>query len=249
MKLVIDERLKHRLVGLAVVISIAAIFVPAVIKKSSQRFDAKTIVSVKLPAKPIPPKIALPEEQAMFKRVKVAHVEIPAFEKQAPMVIARAQSLSEINDVKPSVIIAARALDTPEFTTTARESASSDRDARIVTAKLSKALAKTSVVSVANTTKKVAKSAAKARILAVSKSTYSVQLAYFSKQSNAISLINKLKGNGFKAYSVKMNSKKGMVYKVLVGHTNEKQQAMNLQKQLASSMQLKGFVVPSTGIS
>lgn len=260
MKLVMDERLKHRLVGLAVVISLAAIFVPAIVKKSTQRFDGKHVTTVKLPTKPAMPKIAMPEEQAMFKRVKVAHVEIPAFEQKAPVVIAKAQSLSDTNEVKPSVIVAANEHVTPAVIThaeTAKDAVkvapkytgSVNKESEVVSAKLSKALTKNSVASVTSTKQKVARVVTKSRVLKLPKNTYSVQLAYFSKQSNAVSLINKLKGNGYKAYYVKINSKKGQVYKVLVGNTNEKQQAMDLQKQLASSMQLKGFVVPSTGIS
>lgn len=260
MKLVMDERLKHRLVGLAVVISLAAIFVPAVVKKSTQRFDGKNVTTVKLPLKPAMPKIAMPEEQTMFKRVKVAHVEIPAFEQKAPAVIARAQSLSDMNELKPSVLVAANAPVTPAVITNKatpadtlkvipKDAVNVNKESGLVTAKLTKALAKTSVASVANTKQKVARAVSKSKVLTLPKNNYSVQIAYLSKQSNADSLINKLKGNGFKAYYVKINSKKGQVYKVLVGNTNVKQQAMDLQKQLASSMQLKGFVVPSIGIS
>ena len=36
MKFVMDERLKHRLTGVVVILAIAAIFVPAVMKKSNQ---------------------------------------------------------------------------------------------------------------------------------------------------------------------------------------------------------------------
>jgi DedD protein len=256
MKFVMDERLKHRLVGLAVVISLAVIFVPAVVKKSTQRFDGKNITTVKLPLKPAMPKIALPEEQAMFKRVKVAHVEIPAFEQKTPATIAKAQSLSDMNEVKPSIIVAANAPVIPAVITNKatppvvpKDTVNVNKETGLVTAKLTKALAKTSVASVVNTKQKVARAVTKSKVLTLPKNNYSVQLAYFSKESNAVSLINKLKGNGYKAYYIKVNSKKGQVYKVLVGNTNEKQQAMNLQKQLASSMQLKGFVVPATGIS
>lgn len=261
MKLVMDERLKHRLVGLAVVISLAAIFVPAVVKKSTQRFDGKNVTTVKLPSKPAMPKIAMPEEQTMFKRVKVAHVEIPAFDQKAPAVIAKAQSLSDMNEVKTSVLVAANASVTPAvitnknmpadtiIKTVPNNNANVSKETGLVTAKLTKALAKTSVASVVNTKQKVASAVSKSKVLTLPKNTYSVQIAYLSKQSNAVSLINKLKGNGYKAYYVKVNSKKGQIYKVLVGNTNVKQQAMDLQKQLASSMQLKGFVVPTTGIS
>ena len=52
MKLITDERVKHRLVGLAVILSIAAIFAPAIMKKSSQRFDENVSMSLELPARP-----------------------------------------------------------------------------------------------------------------------------------------------------------------------------------------------------
>ena len=37
MKFVMDERIKHRLTGLVVILSIAAIFLPEQVKKSNQR--------------------------------------------------------------------------------------------------------------------------------------------------------------------------------------------------------------------
>ena len=37
MKLMMDERVKHRLTGVVVLVSIAVIFVPAMIKKSNKR--------------------------------------------------------------------------------------------------------------------------------------------------------------------------------------------------------------------
>ena len=67
MKLVLDERLKHRLVGFAVIISIAAIFAPAMIKKSNQRFETKHFASIRLPQKPMLPDVSPPEKQVLFK--------------------------------------------------------------------------------------------------------------------------------------------------------------------------------------
>ena len=41
MKLVIDEKVKHRLVGLAVILSMGIIIAPAVLKKSQQHKNNK----------------------------------------------------------------------------------------------------------------------------------------------------------------------------------------------------------------
>ena len=70
MKLVMDEKLKHRLIGLAVIISLGAIFAPAMMKKSSQRLESNFSVNVKLPPKPLAPDVVMTDEKEMFKTIK-----------------------------------------------------------------------------------------------------------------------------------------------------------------------------------
>ena len=96
MKFVMDERIKHRLTGLVVIISIGVIFLPAMMKQSNKRFEENMNISLKLPSKPVPPKVAVPTKRVMFKSVAVAHVEIPKVAERAPVsVIARAEPLSK----------------------------------------------------------------------------------------------------------------------------------------------------------
>ncbi len=58
MKFMISERIKHRITGLIVILSVIAIFVPAMIKKSNQRPEEKVSLSIHLPPKPIAPRLA-----------------------------------------------------------------------------------------------------------------------------------------------------------------------------------------------
>jgi len=92
MKIEMSERLKHRLTGLVVVISIAIIFLPAMMKKSNRRFEETVHVAVTLPHKPQVASVTVPGKKALFETVKVAHVEIPPFPK-APEKIASAEPI------------------------------------------------------------------------------------------------------------------------------------------------------------
>ncbi|MBA4696780.1 MAG: SPOR domain-containing protein [Legionella sp.] len=100
MKLVLDERVKHRLIGLAVIISIAAIFTPAMVRKSNQKLDEQTQLSIHIPPKPTLPRIVMPDEEAMFKQTKITHLEIPAPPEKPALVLAKAAPLHAANDDK-----------------------------------------------------------------------------------------------------------------------------------------------------
>ena len=80
MKLVMDEKLKHRLIGLAVIISLGAIFAPAIMKKSSQNLESNYSVNIKLPPKPLVPDVVSSNEKEVFQTIKVAKVKIPSVE-------------------------------------------------------------------------------------------------------------------------------------------------------------------------
>lgn len=103
MKLEMDERLKHRLVGLAVILSLGVIFVPAMIKKSNQRFHESLNVSVELPPKPALPKVILLNEQAMFKAVEAEEVKLPSIPQIPTQNLAKAKSLSQNKVLLPVI--------------------------------------------------------------------------------------------------------------------------------------------------
>ena len=213
MKRVIDERLKHRIVGVVILLAIAAIFLPALMKQSNYNLDKRVSISVRLPEKPLAPKVQAPSTASMFQSTKVAHVAIAKVE--APQKVARVDRVQALPISTAAVAASSQAA-----------SAAKDSAARI--AMMPAAVSKT----------------ASSATIAAKKAMYAVQLASFSQQKNARLLVEQLQKKGFKASYLKQ----GKVYNVLVGQVNHKDQAKSLQKQIADSMQLKGFIV-KTGVS
>lgn len=266
MKMVLDERLKHRLVGVAVVLSLGAIFVPAILKNSSQRLHDNKQIAIKLPDKPRLPKISAQNEQALFKRMNVAHVELPKLQEadKPATTIARARALSPVieADATARATVAALSNDLTGNARHAREVDVTQHAQKVQVASV--ALANASAHAVMNVKParliaakktpaplKMARTVVKAPAIiksAKSKAGYSVQLGLFSQQQNAIALMNKLKAKGYQSYLVKINGRNGTRYKVLAGRTAEKNQAKRLQQQLASAVKVSGFVVPGNEV-
>ena len=230
MKFVIDERIKHRLTGLVVIVSIAAIFVPAMMKKSNQHLDEKVNLSVRLPSKPLAPKVLIAGEKALFQSVKVAHVDIQSV-GAAPhdTQMVKAEPLS-IKSTVPSVVAALN-----------KGPGLAEKTNNVLTTSIK-------VAAVAAPIKLVQSIDLKNKLLAHKKETYAVQLASFSQQNNARLLVTKLRKQGYKASYNKFSGKQGEFYKVMVGELDQKDEAITLQRQLASSLQLNGFIVKN-GIS
>ena len=219
MKFVMDERVKHRLTGLVVILSIAAIFVPALMKKSTHHFEENMSLSINLPAKPAAPKVAIVDKKALFQSVKVAHVNLPvATQAPRPTQIAKAEPISIKSVVPPAPVM--------------------NKVAVFAKAKV----LVTPVAKPATPPAKLAQSVVR------DKELYAVQLASFVQQDNAKLLVARLRGKGYIASYNKFSGKQGDFYKVVVGQLNQKDAAKNLQKQLVISMQLNGFVI-KTGVS
>ncbi len=280
MKLEMDEKLKHRLIGLAVIISLGAIFAPAVMKKSSQNLDHNMSVNVKLPQKPIAPDVVLTDEKEMFKTIKVAKVEIkPVSEERQLTELVKAEPVKSatLNEKQTEEI--ANAVNSgikAEPVHLALNEAASHTAKTIVKKAAVQPVAQSHAIKqpmnvalkqqkaapkVAMNSKpikhrtQVAYSAANKQIAranikpAIKRDIYALQLASFSQMTNAQALVNKLRVKGYKANFVKIPSGRGnAVYKVYVGHSPRKVDVIRLKTQLASAMQLKGFVV-NTGVS
>ena len=220
MKFVMDERIKHRLTGMVVIVAIAAIFLPAMLKKSNQHIEENVNLSVRLPAKPTLPKIDVADKTTLFHSVKVAEIAMPSVTGASRhLQIAKAEPLA-IKSVVPPAPILNKQTDIAK--------------AESVVAPAVKALAVSS--------QKLAKA------VVLKKQMYAVQLASFVQQENAKSLVIRLRSKGYIATYNKFTGKKGDFYKVIVGQLNEIDKAKNLQKILATSMQLDGFVIKA-GVS
>lgn len=246
MKLIIDERVKHRIIGLAVILSIGAIFAPAIMKKSNQRFDSNVSVSVELPPKPEQPKIALTEKKEMFETIKVAHVEIPdESDGQLPQSLPKSTP-NNAKQVQSLKLAASSVVNRMELPTTIAKNNSNLLSATKVAA--IKKVAKAAILPTNMKPKAIAKNnrAVKPLTKRVVRNGYAVQLATFSKQSNADSLVAKLRKNGYIATANKIKTNTGVAYKVLVGQVDKKEQALALQKKLASIVQINGFIVSTS---
>lgn len=213
MKFVMDERVKHRLTGVVVILAIVIVFLPALLKKSNQHFEDNISLSIKLPAKPLLPVVSMPNKNQMFQSVKVAHVDLPAVaHDEAVSSMVKAEPIS-IKSTLPAV-------------------PSMQKDVRVAKVEAEPTL--TSVV--------IASPKVRPKPMALKKGTYGVQLASFSQQSNAALLVAKLRQKGYVATYNKYNGKRGEFYKVVVGQL-QRDEAQALQKRLAANMQLNGFIV------
>ena len=223
MKFVIDEQLKHRLIGVVVILAVAMIILPAVMKKSNYRFDKNVSLSIRLPEKPPAPQVAMPNEKTMFETVRVAQVNIPATADAQLTQTVKAEQIADIPPLNNALLA----------------------KADLVMSTLNRvALSKKPTVKLA--VKKPSPN--KNKVLVSKKDNYAVQLASFSQQSNAQALVTQLLKKGYKATYTKAGGKQGGLYKVIVGQGNQRDEAQNLRNKLADSMQLNGFVI-KTGVS
>jgi len=260
MKLVIDEKLKHRLVGLAVIISLGMIFIPAMVKKSGQKIEGNFSVNMNLPKKPILPDVAEADEDKLFKTIKVSRVELPGVsgEKQLPKLV-HAEPLNVDSDIMGSAVRVAREEGTQSTATQvaatqgattslkgAVKVASKEVSKRPIQVAISKPIPKLVAKPQARQTMKSVVAGAKKAVN--TRQVYAVQLASFSQLNNAQTLVNKLHASGYKATMVRISGRMGPIYKVFSGHSPNKNEALRIKGQLASKMQLNGFVV-NTGVS
>ena len=92
MKKIIDERAKHRLVGVIVVLALMIIILPAMMRESDKNFDEFT--SYHAPKPPPLPKVSLVDQHEMLRSVKVVSVALPKPGPQTHLHITPAQSLT-----------------------------------------------------------------------------------------------------------------------------------------------------------
>ncbi|WP_131794462.1 SPOR domain-containing protein [Fluoribacter gormanii] len=263
MKLVIDEKLKHRLVGVAVVLSLGAIFLPAMMKKSSQRLENNFSVNVQLPPKPTSPNVVMTDEKELFETIKVAKVEIPPAAEHKGSDLGKEDFIQSIQVADDAAVTVAKAASAPKVDEVAKpiELALSNAAKNVVKKQINVA----TVSKPAKPVKPVkpVRQAAKVNVVTAKKTTvaqannrgtlrkqsiYAVQLASFSRLANAQALVSKLRSKGYKANYVKTTGSQGSIYKVYAGHSPVKNDVMKLKLQLASAMQLNGFIV-NTGVS
>lgn len=233
MKIEMDERLKHRLIGLAVIVSIIAIFAPAIIKKSSQGLDHNVTMNVKLPEKPLYPKLVMKTEKELFQKARVAHVELNTVPEESRLPqLAKAEMIHENSITK----LPAKATEKADLK---QKQAANTADAMMKPGPVQSKIIEKSRKSVPNIAHQKS---------GTTKGAYTVQLASFAKPSNAESLLKHLENKGYRAKIIKIKGKNSDFFQVRVGEAEDKNEAEKLKQQLASVFQLNGFVI-HTGVS
>ncbi len=234
MNIAIDERTKHRLTGLVVIMAVAIIFVPAMLKKSNQRLEENLHVSVQLPPKPTAPKVAVAEEKKVFETVKVEKVALPAaIEKTTASQIARVENLTpKAAPKKTSTKPVAKVVPLP-----VEEPAVKPEAAPIEKQVASPVFVKKEKQEAPFQPKPVLAEQA------TSAAAYAVQLASFSVQQNAEKLVAELRSQGYKARYHTVTSEQGPAYKVTVGQLEDRSDARALKNKLTESTNIEGFIV------
>ncbi len=227
MNIAIDERTKHRLTGLVVIMAVAIIFVPAMLKKSNQRLEENIHVSVQLPPKPAAPKVAVTEEKKVFETVKVAKVALPVPIEPVPASqIARVDNLTPKPSVKPIVEVISKPIAKAEVKPVKKPVAKKDSPVFVKQEKTIAFNPKTALPA-----------------QSVASETYAVQLAAFTVQDNAEKLVARLRSQGYKAQYDTITSEEGASYKVTVGQLDDRADARILKNKLSENVKLEGFIV------
>ena len=109
MKWSIDEKAKHRIVGLAVILSVLGAALPFIVGKNDILMDEGIRVSVEMPRKPMMPSVKTADVAEVFQTEEVAHVELPTVPAIKEVVLpSKVVSAPKILLTKPAVKIASK---------------------------------------------------------------------------------------------------------------------------------------------
>lgn len=227
-----DERVKHRIIGLAVIFALIIMFAPVLIKRSNYQNNKRGHTSFKIPTAPPKPQF-LVEEDETFKPMKVAHISLdkpqPSVAKVPKSILVQqptstAQSRTKPQPTKPSIAVTKPTMTKPAA------------PALVTAKKVSKSPVKVSAKAPTpkhSTGKNVA-----------FKPQYAIQLASFSNPKYAKGLVQKLKKQGYAAYyQVKKNTKGQKIVRVMVAPKKKTEKAKQLLAELRHNMHLNGIIV------
>jgi DedD protein len=217
----IPEQAKYRLTGGIILILIAVVVMPNLMRKSNQRFEENLSMHLQVPPRPASPSLNIPTAQQVFKKIKPVDVDAPKVAKrEVQMNLDKAHHLNYASYVS----------DIPE-------PVESEHQTKIVKSQpvIQK---KAPEVKIAVVPKKPEQPKQD-----VENKLYAVQLASFSHVENANFLIQRLKKLGYNPQFSQLSGKSGPIYQVSVGKLSDRQKAIALQKQLAQNLQIEGLII------
>jgi len=214
----IPEQAKYRLTGGIILILIAVVVMPNLMRKSNQRFEENLSMHLQVPPRPASPSLNIPTAQQVFKKIKPVEVDVPKIAKREV----------QINLDK------AHHLNYASYVSHIPEQAAVESKPKIVK---SEPTIKPEV-KIASTVKKQTQLNQD-----LGNKLYAVQLASFAHVENANFLIQRLKKLGYNAQFSQLPGKSGPIYQVSVGKLSDRQKAIALQKQLAQNLQIEGLII------
>ncbi len=232
-----EDRTKHRIVGMAVIIATAALFAPFLFHRSWKLPISKKI-SFRAPPRPSKPRIQVVQMPKLdvsssgmveeYKPLNIAHVDLTKSVTQPRKVHMKAKRTA-----KPTLIRVAK---------------------KIIPVAASKPKAKIALKVNAKVIKKVKapkvskiRQAKLKRIKPVIKSrakSWAVQVASFTTQKHADILIKRLNKKSIRAYSRRDKLKTNkIVYRVFTGRETSREAAALIRSKVLKLAKLKGIVV------
>ncbi len=214
-----ERRLKERLIGAAVLVMLAVIFIPMVLDNNSG-------TDVKIEKSNIP---ARPEDSFNSRIVPLEGSDLtplPVKEIEEKEISVTAAETASIEKVEPLEAV------TAEGEATLPEAPRATVETAIVPEKV-----------VEEELQEVKESARAAGAGAVGTSAWVVQLGSFSSKDNASALNEKLRKAGYPAFVEPLKRSSGMAYRVRVGPELKRSNAQKLQEKLNKEMKIEGIVV------
>jgi DedD protein len=218
-----DKALKQRLIGAAILIALAVIFIPMLLEGPKENDPVS--MQIEIPAKPayeIPNRLAKPPATAETEAAPVAGPETSAQPVLQPptVIIPPAASTSDVAPVPADD--AGEKVAAPEPPAVKSE------------------MPKESVPAVETAKTETVVQAEK--IIASDKG-FVVQVGSFSQRENAVILSDKLMAAGFPAFVESGKSKDASIYRVKVGPQATREAADKLRQRLQDEQRLKGIIV------
>jgi DedD protein len=243
-----DEKLKHRLIGLAVIISLFIIVIPFFIKKNQPDLTDLATLHIEQPAAaPTKPDLAMEPVAIDFAAGQVAQVNVDNTPAQTMVSSSRPEKKIKPeretlpvyqeeetmlpSDVDPDYVPGeVMPIEPMQLGPVAPESADEPMptDPGISPERVNEELS----------------SDARAK----PHGEWIVQLGSFANRANADVLLAKLKKQGFNAFiESAANSQGTRINRILVGPQVDKQQAQQIAQELEQAVQLKGIVIKWNG--
>ena len=214
-----DQKLKQRLLGTAVIVSLAVIFLPMLFTEEIEKTDEQQWAIpdapkqfenniLPLPTEPLEIE-ASPGEPEATTSPKTG-TSTPELRETAPEPDKPAQPQSQATPAEPAV--------------TAGPKANAEKREKATPAQTKSTTEKKPMLS-----------------------AWVIQVGSFSRKKNALAFRDKLRAAGFTAFIEPRSAQSGTMYRVRVGPELDKKRAADKLAQLKKQFKLRGIIVPHSG--